>query len=211
MKITPKRQALIAAIRAHAVANYGRGGWDVIVEAFDDAQISEVIGRARTLKGALKKFAPVNDVIADRRSQHDAEIRAAVGHTEQADPQAAHYVIQSTSLYPYDGAVDCSCGREFFTEKAADLHAAEANKAIGCYDSTTQGHHPDGSFVSWRHDEHSGEAWATRTYPGKGGRGHIAIVETEDGYLTTERYQPGWRGVTVYSANHCDFDASVPF
>jgi hypothetical protein len=204
MKITAKRAELIAAVRAHAVENYNRGGWDVIVEAFDDAQISEVIGRARTLKGALAKFAPVNDVIADRRSQHDAEIQAAVGTSDSDD----HYRVGGEYTWQQPG---CACGREFATDKAADLHVVAIQKKAGTYEPTQQGHHADGSFVSWKHDEHSGDAWATRTYPGKLGRASIEIVETEEGYLTVERYIPGWGGQVVFSADHCDGDDGVPF
>lgn len=204
MKITAKRAELIAAVRAHAVENYNRGGWDVIVEAFDDAQISEVIGRARTLKGALKKFAPVNDVIADRRSQHDAEIQAAVGIDSSDD----HYRVGGEYTWQQPG---CACGREFASDKAADLHVVAIQKKAGTYEPTQQGHHADGSFVSWKHDEHSGDAWATRTWEGKACRASIEIVETEAGYETVERYIPAWGGQVVFSADHCDGDDGVPF
>lgn len=201
-----KRAELIAAVRAHAVENYHRGGWDVIVEAFDDAQISEVIGRARTLKGALKKFAAVNSVIADRRSEHDAEIRAAVG-TPSASADD-HYRVGGDYTWQRPG---CACGREFASDKAADLHVVAIQQAAGTYEPTQQGHHPDGSFVSWKHDEHSGDAWATRTWEGKACRASIEILETPESYEVSERYIPAWGGQVIFSADHCDRDDSVPF
>lgn len=82
MKLTPRQRTLIAAVRAHATENYSRGGWDVIVECYDDEAIAEVIGRARTIKGALAKFAPLIDVVADRQAEADYQTRAAVGEPE---------------------------------------------------------------------------------------------------------------------------------
>ena len=211
MKLTPKRRELIAAIRAYAIENYNTGGWDVIVECYDDAAIASVTGKARTLKGALARFATILDVVTDRRAAAESEITAAVG-TPATGAGTAHYAVFSSSLAPYDGMLDCSCGAEFFTEKLLDLHVAERNQALGCYDNTAQGHHPDGSFVAWRHDEHSGDAWATRTWEGKLGRGCIDIRQDETGdYVTVESYVPGWRGADLVSPNFCDYDAAVPF
>lgn len=34
---------LIAAVKAHAAANYESGGWDVLVECYEDEEIAEVI------------------------------------------------------------------------------------------------------------------------------------------------------------------------
>lgn len=57
---------LIVAVRAHAMEHYN-DGWDVVVEAYDDAQLTEMIGRARTVKGAIGKVAEVVEVVDDRR------------------------------------------------------------------------------------------------------------------------------------------------
>ena len=59
---------LVEFIKAHALANYEAGGWDVIVEAWDDSQIAEQIGGARTEKGAVAKFANVIGVYSDRQA-----------------------------------------------------------------------------------------------------------------------------------------------
>lgn len=57
--ITPNKRMLIDAIRAHAVQNYETGGWDAVVEAWNDAQILEVIGESFQPGGAIKKVAKV--------------------------------------------------------------------------------------------------------------------------------------------------------
>jgi hypothetical protein len=210
VKLTTKRRELIAAVRSHATENYNNGGWDVIVECYDDEAIVKVIGRARTVKGALAKFAPVIDVLADRQAAADSERHAAVGNVEHyqtgcgCGPEFAtveHYRTGSEFSYDRPG---CGCGQEFATDKAADLHVAKTRQADGTYDRLAQGYHPDGSFVSWRHDEHSGDAWATRSWEGRSGRGHIAIVETDEGFETVETYAPGWRGAVILTADYCN-------
>jgi hypothetical protein len=40
-------------VRAHARAHYCQGGWDFIVEAFDNGQLAEVIGSAESLEEAI--------------------------------------------------------------------------------------------------------------------------------------------------------------
>lgn len=59
---------LVAAVKAHATAHYEDGGWDVIVEAWDDADIRRQIGYASTAKGAIKKVAHVVSIYADREA-----------------------------------------------------------------------------------------------------------------------------------------------
>lgn len=65
------QEELIAEIKAHAREHYNDGGWDVIVECWDDAQIAETIGQASTVKGVIQKFRPLVGIWADR--QADAE------------------------------------------------------------------------------------------------------------------------------------------
>ena len=45
---------LIEAVRAHALKHYSEGGWDYVVEAWDDEDLAEFIGKARTPQGAIK-------------------------------------------------------------------------------------------------------------------------------------------------------------
>jgi hypothetical protein len=59
---------LVEAVKAHALAHYNDGGWDVIVECFDDAQIRTEIGRARTVEGAIRKMRPLVAIWADQQA-----------------------------------------------------------------------------------------------------------------------------------------------
>lgn len=63
-----KTAELIEQIRAHALANYEAGGWDVLVECWSDEDIAEQIGKARTLRGALAKLADVIAIYSDRQA-----------------------------------------------------------------------------------------------------------------------------------------------
>lgn len=67
----PVPASLVEGVKAHALAHYNDGGWDVIVEAWTDDDIAKAIGGARTLRGALRKLSPTVAVWADR--QADAE------------------------------------------------------------------------------------------------------------------------------------------
>lgn len=48
-----KDQALVEAVKRYAVDNYERDGFDILVETYTDDDISEVIGGARTVRGAV--------------------------------------------------------------------------------------------------------------------------------------------------------------
>lgn len=67
-KITPELAALVEAVREHAIKNYERGGWDILVETYDAKEIVEVIGECTDLAGALIKCAEAVGVIASVRS-----------------------------------------------------------------------------------------------------------------------------------------------
>lgn len=71
-------QTLVDFIKAHAVEHYEDGGWDVIVECWDDAQILETLHdfEATTQKQALDAFEGFVGVWADR--QADARIEGAI-------------------------------------------------------------------------------------------------------------------------------------
>jgi hypothetical protein len=60
------KQELVQQVKWHAEENYEKGGWDVIVECWDDEQIAEQIGRARTVEGAIKKFKDIVSIYEDR-------------------------------------------------------------------------------------------------------------------------------------------------
>lgn len=74
-------QDLIDAVRTHAVAHYNDGGWDVVVECWDDDEIAEHLAEhdAKTLDEAVAAFEPVVDVWADRQAEAQYQRRAALG------------------------------------------------------------------------------------------------------------------------------------
>jgi hypothetical protein len=70
MAPAPVTQAgLIAAVRKHASANYERGGWDFLVECWEDEQIAEAIGTARTAAGAIRNVAGDLGLLDERRRE----------------------------------------------------------------------------------------------------------------------------------------------
>lgn len=65
---------LVKALRAHALANYEKGGWDVIVECWSDEEIAKQLTEdgAVTLEDAIKSFAPQIEVWAERQAEADS-------------------------------------------------------------------------------------------------------------------------------------------
>lgn len=67
--LTPQ-QAFIALIRAHALANYNKDGWDILVETYEDEDILEAIeGKAVTVDEAIKVLGKVLKVADDYRKE----------------------------------------------------------------------------------------------------------------------------------------------
>lgn len=67
----------VEAVKAHALAHYDEGGWDVIVESWDDSQIKDVlwgnreagIAMTRSAKGAIRRIKEIAvDVYADMQA-----------------------------------------------------------------------------------------------------------------------------------------------
>ena len=61
------QQDLVTAVRAHANKNYEKGGWDFLVECYSDDEIVDLIGKASTVDGAIKKCADLLGVLDERR------------------------------------------------------------------------------------------------------------------------------------------------
>lgn len=61
---------LVEAVKAHATAHYNDGGWDVVVECWDDQQIAEQIVQcaAGDATRAVDAFRGIVDVWADRQA-----------------------------------------------------------------------------------------------------------------------------------------------
>ena len=61
-------KVLVAAVQAYALAHYNEGGWDVVYETYEDAELAEAIGGATTLQGALAKLRPLVAIWADQQA-----------------------------------------------------------------------------------------------------------------------------------------------
>jgi mannitol/fructose-specific phosphotransferase system IIA component (Ntr-type) len=64
-------ETLVAAVRAHAEDNYDKG-WDVIVEAYTDAEIIEQLGNATTPEQAIETIGQIVEVTWDVRQDRQA-------------------------------------------------------------------------------------------------------------------------------------------
>lgn len=60
---------LIAAVRAHAEKNWGKDGWDYLVECWDDQDIAEAIGGAKTPRAAIAACKRQVQILDDHRSE----------------------------------------------------------------------------------------------------------------------------------------------
>jgi hypothetical protein len=63
---------LIDGVRNHARVNWDKGGWDILYECWDDSDIAQHIGGAKTLRAAIAACKRVLTTI----DNHRAEIRA---------------------------------------------------------------------------------------------------------------------------------------
>lgn len=68
------KSGLVAAVYAHAEANYGNG-WDEVVEAWDAVDIEEVIEGASTEAEAIAAMTS----LVDARNAYQRDIRGAGG------------------------------------------------------------------------------------------------------------------------------------
>jgi len=67
-------QDLVKAVRDHAIANYNQDGWDYVVECWEDSDILEEIGNARTPESAIRRVRKVARLLDERRREVCAEI-----------------------------------------------------------------------------------------------------------------------------------------
>ena len=68
------KQELIQAVRDHAITHYNTGGWDEIVECFDDEAIADLIGKSRTASGAIAKVKKHADQCGEARDSIESTI-----------------------------------------------------------------------------------------------------------------------------------------
>jgi hypothetical protein len=65
-------QEMVSAVKAHAAQNYERDGWDYAVECYSDADLVELIGKCRTVGGAIKAVGRVMKDKGDYRADIQA-------------------------------------------------------------------------------------------------------------------------------------------
>jgi hypothetical protein len=60
---------LIAAVKAHALANWGTAGWDFVVECWEDSDIAEQISEDMTPEQAIESVGRVAQALDEQRSE----------------------------------------------------------------------------------------------------------------------------------------------
>jgi hypothetical protein len=65
---------LIAAVQKHAIDNYNEGGWDYVVECWEEADIRRYIGDATTPESAIANVSEVVSLLDERRTEIMNEI-----------------------------------------------------------------------------------------------------------------------------------------
>lgn len=159
MSLTTRQLTLIAAVREHALANYDTDGWDYIVECYEDDELAELIGRARTEASAIKKVAEevklkdeyraeiqgIGDTYDYSKDVFEDEIQAPV---EEVHVRTLIAVEDATSVedleqeyfgQPQDTITGVVCGqcskheRETTGDRKAQVHHASAAHVRLCY------------------------------------------------------------------------------
>lgn len=64
-------QEMIQAVRKHAYENYEQGGWDIVVECYDDGDILELISDAgaQSAEDAIAAVGKLFELKAERRKE----------------------------------------------------------------------------------------------------------------------------------------------
>jgi hypothetical protein len=65
----PTTAELIAGIRAHAQKNWGKGGWDILAECWDDEDIGRCIAEGDTLPRAIASVKRVLRAMDEHRRE----------------------------------------------------------------------------------------------------------------------------------------------
>ena len=68
-----KDQDLVDAVRAHAVEHYNEGGWDFVVECWEDWEILAVVRGCKREGQAIRKVRKQIRALDDRRREVQAE------------------------------------------------------------------------------------------------------------------------------------------
>jgi hypothetical protein len=67
--LTDNKKVLLNAVKAHAIEHYEEGGWDYVVETFNDQDILDVIDNSWTVPGAIARVAKHAKAIADQHQE----------------------------------------------------------------------------------------------------------------------------------------------
>lgn len=89
-------QALIEAVKAHALANYESDGWDFVIETQEDSDLAAIIGDATTEEEAIARVGATFKTLDDYR---DDIIGAGGGYDEPGEayePEARTYAPDYT-------------------------------------------------------------------------------------------------------------------
>jgi hypothetical protein len=97
VRISSRVWNLINAVKAHAMANYDNAGWDIVIEAYSDSELAELVQSCRTAKGAIARVADMLSIYTERRSHHRAEAAAATDHPEPVAPVVSSIICWSGS------------------------------------------------------------------------------------------------------------------
>jgi hypothetical protein len=65
--MTDLTRDLVAAVKKHAAEHYEEDGWDYLVESYEDHEVAELIGGAKTERGAIRKVAATMRLLDERR------------------------------------------------------------------------------------------------------------------------------------------------
>ncbi len=74
---------IVDGVKKHANDNYLVGGWDIVVECWEDKEIEESVGDCATLADAIRQMADFAAVAHDRRQ--DQMVEADVGGKDTDD------------------------------------------------------------------------------------------------------------------------------
>jgi hypothetical protein len=58
---------MVEAVKSYASAHYDEGGWDIVVEAYEDSEIAELVKKCTSNEQAIRKVRSTVSVQADYR------------------------------------------------------------------------------------------------------------------------------------------------
>ena len=93
VRISPRVWNLINAVKAHATEHYDTAGWDLVIEAYSDSELAELVQTCRTAKGAIARVADELSIYTERRDYHRQEAEAATDQPEPVAPAPASVIV----------------------------------------------------------------------------------------------------------------------